>query len=210
MLGTKWFNPDVGTEFTWLEDKNSSQWVMVNVLGGTGGGSGTPGGSNKSVQYNDNGLFDGLDSVQIISGIAAENNSGLSGNLVKYTESVTGFNYTTVLSGTSNLLTVPFGQSNVYSVDDIQLNTNTTILTVTGFANMSTGESMTLILGHTGAAGSRIQFSTAADIWWSGGVIGGVGPTATIYPSSTKTYDIIYFFDDGNRIFANYVLDFTQ
>jgi hypothetical protein len=168
------------------------------------------GGNNKSVQFNDNNSLSGIDSVQIVSSVNAFNDSGLSANLVKYTESVTSFNYTSVLSGTGNELTIPFGSFNVFSVDDIKLNTNTTTLTVTGFSGISTGESMTLILGHTGVAGSRIIFPSSAGIWWSGGVIGGVGSTSTIFPSATKKYDIIHFFSDGSKIFANYVLDFSQ
>jgi len=135
---------------------------------------------------------------------------GYSGNFIYYTESITAYSYPSVISGTTNFLEVPFGTCNVFTVDAIRLNTSTTKLTITGFTNMTTGQSMTLILGHTGVNGSVIEIPQGLGIWWAGGVIGGFGSTSSIYPGANKRYDVITFFDDGYRIFANYSLNYSQ
>ena len=176
--------------------------------GPTGGAE--PVGNNNEIQYR----YDSSLSANALSTIVTNQNlipsSGYSGNFVHYTESITAYSYADAITGTDNELVIPFGVCNTFTVDNIMLNDSLTLLTITGFTQMSTGESMTLILGHTGVNGSRIEIPQGNNIWWSGGVIGGVGSTSSIYPTSIKKYDIITFFSDGYRIFGSYSLNYTQ
>jgi hypothetical protein len=176
--------------------------------GPTGGAE--PVGNNNEIQYRYDNSLSASSLSTIITNTSLVPSSGYSGNFVHYTESITSHFYPSAITGTDNELTIPFGTCNTFTVDNIRLNDSQTLLTITGFGQMTTGQSMTLILGHTGVNGSRIEIPQGNGIWWSGGVIGGIGSTSTIYPSSTKRYDVITFFDDGYRIFGSYSLNYTQ
>lgn len=191
--------------------------LYIGDSAGTPGGitvgnstSTTPVGNNAEIQYKSGSSLSANSSATVITNPNVLLTRGYSGNFVYYTESITAYSYPSVISGTTNFLEVPFGTCNVFTVDAIRLNTSTTKLTITGFTNMTTGQSMTLILGHTGVNGSVIEIPQGLGIWWAGGVIGGFGSTSSIYPGANKRYDVITFFDDGYRIFANYSLNYSQ
>lgn len=206
-------NDPVSGELIFTTDTGVLYIGMTGVAGGlTVGGSGVASsavGSNGEIQYKSGSSLSASSSATVITNPNLILTKGYSGNFVYYTESITSHIYSSVISSNTSL-TVPFGTCNVFTVDDIRLNGASVVLTITGFANMATGQSMTLILGHTGVNGSSIVFPQGQGIWWSGGVIGGVGSTSTIYPGTNKRYDVISFFDDGYRIFGNYALNYTQ
>ena len=181
----------------------------VQGFQGDTGPSSIPVGENNSIQYKSDSSLSSSSFSKIISDLSLVPSGGYSGNFVYYTESITSQVYSSVITSNTTI-NIPFGTCNVFTVDDIKLNSASIVLTITGFSNMVTGQSMTLILGHTGVNGSRIEFPQSHGIWWSGGVIGGVGSTSTIYPGNQKRYDVIAFFDDGYRIFGNYSLNYRQ
>jgi len=117
---------------------------------------------------------------------------------LKYSESLTANNSEFVNGET---VTLDFNRYNIFRATNIKLGTDKT-LTFSGFGSATTGQSMTLILGHTGADGSKIVIPK--DIYWPNGPLGPGGETTVIEPNlETKRFDILYFFHDGQLLYGN-------
>jgi len=127
---------------------------------------------------------------------------------LKYSESLTANNSEFVNGET---VTLDFNRYNIFRATNIKLGTDKT-LTFSGFGSATTGQSMTLILGHTGADGSKIVIPGTEDIYWPEGPIGNTdgGQTSFILPVQTKRYDILYFFNDGANMYGNYSRNFSK
>ena len=127
---------------------------------------------------------------------------------MNYSESLTA-NNSTFSNGQS--VTLNFNGYNIYRATNIALGENKS-LTFSGFSSATTGQSMTLILGHTGASGSKIVIPGTENIFWPEGPLNNTEgcQTSSILPSTTKKYDILYFFSDGTNVYGNYSLDFKK
>jgi len=168
-------------------------------------------GSNTQIQYNDSGSFGADSKATVVTDSLVSPNSGFSGNFVNYSESVRNDNTSTISSDTSKSLT--FGNYNIYTMRDLELSAGVT-LTI-NLSDPSTGQSMTVVLGHSGGADSNIKIPKSESIFWSGGPPGdavgdGSGATAIIYCTNTRKYDIIYFFCDGTNLYGNFVGDYRK
>lgn len=170
------------------------------------GEGGSPQGPEGSVQFADSGSLSGIAEVGVFNNNSLNPSKGLSGNFLQYTESLSADTQIKTSNETKN---ISFGLYNVLSIPNIALSENQTF-NLDGLVS-STGASLTVILGHTGASGSKISISDMG-IYWSGGPsIGGTGATSYIFPSPTKKkFDVLYFFSDGNNIFGNHVSNYIQ
>ena len=169
---------------------------------GDGEGGGNPQGPEGSVQFADSNSLSGIAEVGVFSNNSLNPSKGLSANFLHYTESLSA-DENAISSNTNK--DISFGTYNTYRIPNIRLDENRTF-TIQGLSPI-TGASLTLILGHTGASGSKIEFSENMGIYWANGgpSLGDIGGgTAYIYPTATKKYDIIYFFSDGTEIFGNH------
>jgi len=169
------------------------------------GGAANPEGPDGSVQFNDSNSLSGIAEVGVFTNEQLNPSKGLSANFLQYSESISSDAESNLIS--EKTLTLEFGRYNIYSVPNIRLDEGATF-TVEGLVP-TTGASLSLILGHTGASGSKIQISNMGIYWadgpLNGSVDSGLGYTAYIYPNPlVKKYDILYFFSDGNEIFGNH------
>lgn len=168
-------------------------------------------GNNGEIQYKDGNSFSANSEATVVTDSALSPASGYSGNFVNYSESVRTDSTTTVSGNQSKSLA--FGNYNIYVMRDLELSAGATLT-----LNLSTptiGQSMTLILGHSGGTDSNIKIPKAENIFWSGGPPGdavgdGSGATAIIYCQSTRKYDILYFFSDGTNLYGNFVGDYRK
>lgn len=168
-------------------------------------------GSNTQIQYNDSGSFGADSKATVVTDSSVSPNSGFSGNFVNYSESVRNDNTSTINSDTSKSLT--FGHYNIYTMRDLELSAGVT-LTI-NLNSPTVGQSMTVVLGHSGGADSNIKIPKSESIFWSGGPPGdavgdGSGATAIIYCTNTRKYDVIYFFCDGTNLYGNFVGDYRK
>jgi hypothetical protein len=178
--------------------------LTINSQGGVGGAD--PEGPEGSVQFADSGSLSGIAEVGVFTVPSLAPSKGLSANFLHYTESLSSDTSDSLIIDSSTK-TISFGEYNIYSIPNIKLAEGATY-TIEGLSP-KTGASLTLILGHTGASGSRIQIADMGVYWpdgpVNGGVSGGVGYTANIYPNpSIKRFDVLYFFSDGQYIFGNH------
>lgn len=193
-------------------DNPVEAWIpdYSRTIGGGGGGGGSPQGPEGSVQFADSGSLSGISEVGVFSNNSLNPPKGLSANFLQYTESLSG-DY--AVKTTTENISVDFGLYNIYIIPNISLN-ESAVLTINGL-NPATGSSLSLILGHTGASGSKIEIANMG-VYWSdgplnGGISGGIGYTANIYPnSSVKKFDVLYFFSDGTNIFGNHQRNYLQ
>jgi hypothetical protein len=192
-----------GTNVT-IQGQTSAAGITLTIeAGGVGGAN--PEGPEGSVQFADSGSLSGIAEVGVFTVPSLAPSKGLSANFLHYTESLSSDTSNSLI--TDSTKTISFGEYNIYSIPNIRLAEGATY-TIEGLSP-KTGASLTLILGHTGASGSRIQIADMG-IYWpdgpvNGGVSGGVGYTANIYPnSSIKRFDVLYFFSDGQYIFGNH------
>lgn len=185
----------------------SDAGITISITAGAGGGGANPEGPEGSVQFADGSSLSGVAEARIVTVNNINNQRGFSGNFVYYTESTTA---DSSIKSIETTITVPFGTRNIYIVDNISLNAGVT-LTVGGFSHI-TGSSMTLVLGYTGESSSRILFPGNQGIYWAEGPFGvTTGADAVIFTRpSPKTFDILYFFSDGSRIYGNRQTNFIQ
>lgn len=175
------------------------------------GGAANPEGPNGSIQFNDSGSLSGISEVGIFTDDNLSPNKGLSGNILKYSESLSS-DTQTINSTTTK--TIGFGSYNILSIPNVALEESQK-LTIEGLSP-SVGASLTVILGHTGASGSSIIFPGDIGVYWANGpangglTTGDPGFTAYIYPSTVKNFDILYFFSDGSNIFGNHQKNYSQ
>jgi hypothetical protein len=195
----------------WDGSDGVSAWIAQGFSITAADESSLVAGSNTQIQYNDSGSFGADSKATVVTDSSVSPNSGFSGNFVNYSESVRNDNTSTISSDTSKSLT--FGNYNIYTMRDLELSAGVT-LTI----NLSTptiGQSMTVVLGHSGGADSNIKIPKSESIFWSGGPPGdavgdGSGATAIIYCTNTRKYDIIYFFCDGTNLYGNFVGDYRK
>lgn len=187
-------------------DSPVEAWIPISssIEGGIGGEA-NPEGPDGSVQFNDSNSLSGIAEVGVFTNEQLNPSKGLSANFLQYSESISSDAESNLIS--EKILTLEFGRYNIYSVPNIRLDEGATF-TVEGLVP-TTGASLSLILGHTGASGSKIQISNMGIYWadgpLNGSVDSGLGYTAYIYPNPlVKKYDILYFFSDGNEIFGNH------
>jgi hypothetical protein len=199
------YSPDNSVKITGI---TSASGITISLTAGGGDGGANPEGPEGSIQFADSSSLSGIAEARIVTVNDINNQRGFSGNFVYYTESTTA-NSSSIK--TNQTITVPFGTRNIYIVDDIALNSGVT-LTINGFQNI-TGASMTLVLGYTGESSSRILFPGNQGIYWAEGPFGVTSGTDAIIftrASSTKTFDVLYFFSDGSRIYGNRQTNFMQ
>lgn len=168
----------------------------------------TPAGNNREIQYKDS---DSL-SANSLATIATDSNlvpsAGYSGNFLNYSESVFVDNQT---HANGNTVVLDFDSYKIYRATNINLTAEKT-LTFSGFSTATTGQSLTLILGHSGGQTSQIVIPGTENIYWPEGPLQNTsgGQTSYIFPESTRKYDILYFFSDGSQVYGNYSLDFRK
>jgi len=199
---------EAGTNIT-IEGTTSDSGITF-TFSAAGGNGANPEGPDGSVQFNDSNSLSGIAEVGVFTNEQLNPTKGLSANFLQYSESLSSDSDSNLIN-TEKTLDLEFGKYNIFTVPNIRLGEGATF-TVQGLTPM-TGASLSLILGHTGASGSKIQFSENMDIYWANGgpAFGDLGgQTAYIYPSSNKKYDIIYFFSDGTDIFGNHQRNFKK
>ena len=173
---------------------------------GEGGGA-NPEGPYGSVQFADSGSLSGISEVGIFSNSNLNPEKGLSANFLSYTESLSAD--TEIKNQSNETKTLDFGKYNIQVIQNIALPENGTF-TVNGITPI-VGASMTVILGYTGATGSKIVIPDMGIYWSDGPANGGSGSTAYIFPTLTKKkFDVLYFFSDGTNVFGNHMSNYIQ
>lgn len=165
-------------------------------------------GSNTQIQYNDSGSFGADSKATVVTDSSVSPDSGLSGNFVNYSESVR--NDTTGLLTSSTTRSLTFGNYNIYTMRDLKLNAGVTL--TLNFSSPTVGQNMTVVLGYTGGSQSNIKIAKNENIFWSGGPAGDSGGGTAVIDTETTTrkYDILYFFCDGTNLYGNYVGDYRK
>jgi hypothetical protein len=136
-------------------------------------GIGVPVGNDSEIQYKSGSSF----SANSLSSIVTTNlfpASGYSGNIVHHSQSVKHDSDSYQLGGT---ITLEFGSYNIYVADSIQMgnkNAQSSELSITGFNDAITGQSMALVLNYQ-KAGNTNSIDTIvfpSSIKWLDGIPG--------------------------------------
>jgi hypothetical protein len=165
-------------------------------------------GSDNEVQYNLNQTLTSSPSLSIFDFYPTTPSSGLKGNFLNYSESCRIDNNT---YSNGSIINLNFKSYNTYRATNIRLNEDKT-LTFSGFNTAGTGETLTLILGYTGASDSKIVIPGTEEIYWSNGPIGNPdgGQQTTLKASPNKKISVFNFFNDGQRTYGNYSTDYEK
>ena len=216
-------NPASATAYQYTYNGITQNWVWGRtiVVGGTPGPSAWVAqgfsitapdessfvaGNNGEIQYKDGGSFSANAEATVVTDSALSPASGYSGNFVNYSESVrTDIEGLITASKTKSLT---FGNYNIYTMRDLKLNAGVTL--TLDLSTPTIGQSMTVVIGYTGGADSNIKIPAAENIFWSGGPAGDSGGGTAIIDRETTTrkYDILYFFSDGTNLYGNFVSDY--
>jgi hypothetical protein len=178
---------------------NSTVGIATINIQGSGGGSGTPGGSNTQVQYNNSGIFAGssnftFDGTGATIGTSRFNGSGINAGIITATNfsgsgsSITGLTNTN-LSGSAGITTANLANSTISGISlGGTLGTLTLATSGTGLSGSTsyTGASGTTFTVTSNAASANTA-STIVARDAGGGFVAGIVTTGTLIVGSATT-----------------------
>jgi len=193
--GRLWYDPDTNTIKVYDGNEGGQ------TVGGGGGGNGSPGGTNRAVQFNDGGSFGGRTSFTYNKLTDTLTIGTISANTISASGSVTGNNITS--NGSANI-TGNLTANNITSNNALGANTaNIGNLTVTGNANVGG----ILTDNYYYANGSPVDFQGAAgsNTYVQFNSNGDFGASANFtFNSSTNILTVIGSANLGNLATANF------